>query len=219
MLKTSPVLSNSANASPTSFHRGHVPPRSPQPSPRQSAMATQKRRSLMAASPQLPRAKPWQSPNGHAAVQQDSAPSRPTTSTTPASPSQNTDPPAAPCSAPCDPAPAPATPQATSVPDNNAAQRVMSPNKRRVSPDHSNDGPAAPAEGKGQNGDRSSPPTTTAPKRARTDGDQPKVLPQRYELCAVEDIVELIAHMLAELITANDAIRTISGGLTRFHSR
>lgn len=32
-------------------------------------------------------------------------------------------------------------------------------------------------------------------------------------------MVELIAHMLAELIATNDAIRISSGGLTRFHSR
>jgi hypothetical protein len=32
-------------------------------------------------------------------------------------------------------------------------------------------------------------------------------------------MVELIAHMLAELIATNDAIRMSNGGLTRFHSR
>jgi len=32
-------------------------------------------------------------------------------------------------------------------------------------------------------------------------------------------MVELVAHMLAELITTNDAIRISNGGLTRFHSR
>lgn len=32
-------------------------------------------------------------------------------------------------------------------------------------------------------------------------------------------MVELIAHMLGELIATNDAIRSSNGGLTRFHSR
>jgi len=35
----------------------------------------------------------------------------------------------------------------------------------------------------------------------------------------VEDLVELIAHMLTELITTNDHIQMQSGRLTRFHSR
>lgn len=56
-------------------------------------------------------------------------------------------------------------------------------------------------------------------KRARPGEQPPKVLPARYELCPVEDMVELIAYMLNELIATNDAIRTTSGGLTRFHSR
>ncbi|ETS02141.1 cyclin-related 2, partial [Trichoderma reesei RUT C-30] len=44
-------------------------------------------------------------------------------------------------------------------------------------------------------------------------------LPQKYEHCPVEHMVELISHMLGELIATNDAIRISSGGLTRFHSR
>ena len=58
-----------------------------------------------------------------------------------------------------------------------------------------------------------------ASKRARPDERPPKVLPRRYELCAVVDVVELISYMLSELIATNDAIRTSNGGLTRFHSR
>ncbi|OAR02059.1 hypothetical protein LLEC1_06361 [Akanthomyces lecanii] len=61
--------------------------------------------------------------------------------------------------------------------------------------------------------------STQPAKRARPDDQPTKVLPIRYELCPVEDMVELIAHMLNELIATNDAIRTTSGGLTRFHSR
>ena len=88
---------------------------------------------------------------------------------------------------------------------------VLSPNKRRVSTD-------LLAGGGGAQTARDSPEPAATSKRARTDAQPPKVLPQRYELCAVEDIVELIAHMLAELIATNDAIMS-SGSLTRFHSR
>ncbi|TLS20882.1 uncharacterized protein PpBr36_10807, partial [Pyricularia pennisetigena] len=56
-------------------------------------------------------------------------------------------------------------------------------------------------------------------KRAKPMRPPPKVLPQRYELCQVEDIVVLIAHMLGELIETNDALALKSGHLTRFHSR
>lgn len=56
-------------------------------------------------------------------------------------------------------------------------------------------------------------------KRHRGDVLPEKVLPSRYDLCPVDDMVELIAHMLGELISTNDAIRISTGGLTRFHSR
>ncbi|KAL2160900.1 hypothetical protein VTH06DRAFT_1098 [Thermothelomyces fergusii] len=56
-------------------------------------------------------------------------------------------------------------------------------------------------------------------KRAKPDTAPPKVLPLRYELCPVEDIVVLIAHMLGELIETNDTFALRSGHLTRFHSR
>ncbi|KAH6621356.1 cyclin-domain-containing protein [Chaetomium sp. MPI-SDFR-AT-0129] len=61
-------------------------------------------------------------------------------------------------------------------------------------------------------------PSTIA-KRAKPDTAPPKVLPQRYELCAIEDVVVLIAHMLGELIETNDTLALKSGHLTRFHSR
>ncbi|PFH61548.1 hypothetical protein XA68_17051 [Ophiocordyceps unilateralis] len=61
--------------------------------------------------------------------------------------------------------------------------------------------------------------STASSKRPKANDPPPKLLPRRYELCAVADVVELVAHMLAELITTNDAIRISSGGLTRFHSR
>jgi len=84
----------------------------------------------------------------------------------------------------------------------------VSPTKRRSSP--------APIGHEAAAAANSSPQTT---KRAKPDTPPPKVLPDRYELCAVEDMVELVAHMLAELIATNDAIRISNGGLTRFHSR
>lgn len=56
-------------------------------------------------------------------------------------------------------------------------------------------------------------------KRAKPDTLPPKVLPLRYEHCAVEDMVVLIAHMLGELIETNDSLALKSGHLTRFHSR
>jgi hypothetical protein len=45
------------------------------------------------------------------------------------------------------------------------------------------------------------------------------VLPARYELCAVEDMVILIADMISELIETNDNLPLRDVVLTRFHSR
>lgn len=84
----------------------------------------------------------------------------------------------------------------------------VSPTKRRSSPALANSQATAAA--------RSPPPST---KRPKPDAPPPKVLPESYQFCPVEDMVELIAHMLAELIATNDAIRISNGGLTRFHSR
>jgi hypothetical protein len=61
-------------------------------------------------------------------------------------------------------------------------------------------------------------PSTLA-KRAKPETAPPKILPLRYEHCAVEDVVVLIAHMLGELIETNDTLALKSGHLTRFHSR
>jgi len=59
---------------------------------------------------------------------------------------------------------------------------------------------------------------TISTKRPRSD-QEPKVLPAKYEFCAVEDMVVLIANMIQELITTNDRLPLRSGVLTRFHSR
>ena len=91
---------------------------------------------------------------------------------------------------------------------------ALSPGKRRGSPaDVPKLDPSATA---------TNPKDETLPKtskRAKAEDNPPKILPHRYEFCAVEDIVELIAHMIGELIATNDAIRPSNGGLTRFHSR
>ncbi|KAK3315283.1 cyclin-domain-containing protein [Apodospora peruviana] len=63
------------------------------------------------------------------------------------------------------------------------------------------------------------PSDSTLAKRSRPEEAPPKFLPQRYEYCAVEDVVVLIAHMLGELIETNDDLALKSGHLTRFHSR
>lgn len=88
------------------------------------------------------------------------------------------------------------------------APHPLSPNKRRNS-----QGPGSligeSSEGAGQ----------ALPKRVKPDAAPAKVLPVRYELCVIEDIVVLIANMLAELIETNDALAMRSGHLTRFHSR
>ncbi|KAH7040509.1 cyclin-domain-containing protein [Microdochium trichocladiopsis] len=61
--------------------------------------------------------------------------------------------------------------------------------------------------------------TPSSPKRSKPNQGPPKVLPLKYELCDVEDMVILIANMLGELIETNDSIAMKSGQLTRFHSR
>ncbi|KAM3078185.1 Pho80p cyclin [Clarireedia jacksonii] len=60
---------------------------------------------------------------------------------------------------------------------------------------------------------------TSAPKRPKAARKPVKVLPIRYELCAVEDLVILIASMISELIETNDGLPLRTGVLTRFHSR
>ena len=61
---------------------------------------------------------------------------------------------------------------------------------------------------------QSSPPKRTKPAKSAA-----KILPVRYELCAVEDMVILIADMISELIETNDNLPLRDVVLTRFHSR
>ena len=108
-----------------------------------------------------------------------------------------------------------ATPS-TQVPPSSVAagpptHATLTPSKRRVPPAP----PAAQYTPETEAGNDEQ----QASKRARADDRPPKILPLRYELCEVVDIVELVSHMLSELITTNDAIRISHGGLTRFHSK
>lgn len=85
----------------------------------------------------------------------------------------------------------------------------QSPHKRRNSQGH----------GTVMDKASSSPTSQSLPKRMKPETAPPKVLPVRYDLCAIEDIVVLIADMLSELIETNDSLAMRSGSLTRFHSR
>ncbi|KHN98248.1 Nuc-1 negative regulatory protein preg [Metarhizium album ARSEF 1941] len=230
MLKTSPILTSSANASPTSFRRGHATPPSPQASPRLASSTSLARRrhpavapapNASSCSPHCRRAKLNESASD-SCVPHDSLTSGQKLNQLPPSPQLRLEPqpqhivtPAASGSLPSG---TPAHPRPSTKSDDDA-QAVLSPNKRRVSPSRpSEDTSTTSQTGESKGGGASPSAINTAPKRARTTGE-PKILPQRYEFCAVEDMVELITHMLAELIATNDAIRISSGGLTRFHSR
>ncbi|KAJ4417320.1 Pho80p cyclin [Gnomoniopsis sp. IMI 355080] len=101
----------------------------------------------------------------------------------------------------------PSTPTLVEDPPMLKAPHPLSPNKRRNS------------QGPGSIIEEASSSAQGLPKRAKPEKAPPKVLPVRYELCAIEDIVVLIANMLSELIETNDALAMRSGCLTRFHSR
>jgi hypothetical protein len=88
--------------------------------------------------------------------------------------------------------------------------QALSPSKRRNSQGPGSSSNTAPLDALQTN--------PTLSKRAKPER-APKVLPQRYEHCPVEDMVVLIAHMLGELIETNDTLALKSGHLTRFHSR
>lgn len=60
---------------------------------------------------------------------------------------------------------------------------------------------------------------SSPPKRTKSAKPAAKVLPARYELCDVEDMVILIADMISELIETNDNLPLRDVVLTRFHSR
>lgn len=70
-----------------------------------------------------------------------------------------------------------------------------------------------------ESGSSSATSQSIPPKRTKSAKIAAKVLPARYELCPVEDMVILIADMISELIETNDNLPLRDVVLTRFHSR
>jgi hypothetical protein len=70
-----------------------------------------------------------------------------------------------------------------------------------------------------ESGSSSTTAQTSPPKRTKPAKSAAKVLPVKYELCAVEDMVILIADLISELIETNDNLPLRDVVLTRFHSR
>ncbi|UKZ64418.1 uncharacterized protein TrAtP1_005634 [Trichoderma atroviride] len=241
MLKTSPILSPSANASPSGFHNApsrssqesasshpsQLPAVSPRPAYLRRRLSTESEAvSVSASSSAL---SPGRSRRTGASTSDIRSPARafssssasplaaPTTTTTKTTVTTSTNMGIDDSESPSRTSPAQAR-----------LYNALSPNKRRLaataeasSVDESltpaaaaSSSDAAQAQAQVQ---RSASPQ--APKRARPEEQPPRVLPNKYEFCPVEHMVELIAHMLGELIATNDAIRISSGGLTRFHSR
>ncbi|KAK1988322.1 cyclin [Colletotrichum cereale] len=243
MLTTSPVVASSANASPNSFH--YAPTRSsPHSSPARLSAPLPRRHSASRSSPSVSMTSPSSQPPPRHYVAVDAgtqyspmessvlqhaedvpadAAHAPRTSV-PATP---VEPPPTPRPQPIDlsaPQPPPGTqsqphpqPQVVVVPAIREASAVIaSPGKRRNSQDPAA-AQAASASAAGESSSLSA--SSSAAKRPRPTVGPPKILPQRYEFCVVEDMVVLISHMLSELIETNDALALRSGSLTRFHSR
>lgn len=70
-----------------------------------------------------------------------------------------------------------------------------------------------------ESGSSSATSQSIPPKRTKSAKIAARVLPARYELCPVEDMVILIADMISELIETNDNLPLRDVVLTRFHSR
>ncbi|KAK9247276.1 cyclin-domain-containing protein [Lipomyces tetrasporus] len=60
---------------------------------------------------------------------------------------------------------------------------------------------------------------TSRQRSASPSKRSPKVLPQSFFNCDLQDLLLLISSMLSELIKLNDALPLVSSQLTRFHSR
>lgn len=211
MLKTSPILSTSANASPTTFRYAH---HSPQHSPKPAAIGRRhsSRSDPCVADPM--NSSPHQRPRQY--VANDTGAQGPamdlhrrSSSSLSQKPLAQTTKSPRPPSTANTPAAAPQPSQTQTLSESQVPQSGVSPVKRRSSPPQ----PSAQAP------NASGSPSQQTSKRPKPDSPPPKILPQQYEFCPVEDMVELIAHMLGELIATNDAIRSSNGGLTRFHSR
>ena len=238
MLKTSPILSSSANASPAAASFRHAsssnicvdpPPSAPLSStlrrassrsgssagvsvtsPVSSRLIRHASMDSLSASGRRPSSsqnvssQPPPSPRPQAMAKGGTA----ATATTATSP-----PVKVPAPPPQQPSQPPSAEQSTS---SVTASVALSPVKRRssLSPKRDARQTAQPSATSASSTDISSL------KRAKPEEQPPKVLPKKYDLCPVEDMVELISQMLAELITTNDAIQISSNGaLTRFHSR
>lgn len=231
MLTRSPVpATRSPSASPKTFHAGtfHYVASSPHQSPRMSTAVSRRQ------STSSPSGRPVSSP---LASQSQSAGKKYVSKSTQYSPMEHTDysvprprpvqhspltAPSQPSSTPC-PKPTSSADQATTAPTQptapaSSAERApiipvaypQSPNKRRNSQGPGSSVDEGSVVGQG---------TEALAKRPKADAAPPKLLPQKYELCATDDIVVLIANMISELIETNDALAMKSGHLTRFHSR
>ncbi|EFQ32233.1 cyclin [Colletotrichum graminicola] len=243
MLTTSPVVAGSANASPNSFH--YVPTRpSPHSSPARLSAPLPRRHSASRSSPSASMTSPSSQPHPRRYVAVDAgtqyspmeSPAQQRAENVPAEatndprvsvPATPAEPPPAPRPHPIDqsaPQPPPGTqwkpnPQtqvAVAPAIREASATIASPGKRRNSQDPAV-AQAASASAAGESSSLSS--SSSAAKRPKPAAAPPKILPQRYEFCVVEDMVVLISHMLSELIETNDALALRSGSLTRFHSR
>ncbi|KAK2063049.1 cyclin [Colletotrichum caudatum] len=247
MLTTSPVVASSANASPNSFHYASTRP-SPHSSPARLSAPLPRRHSASRSSPSAsmtsPSSQPPPPPPSRRYVAVDAGtqyspmeslgqqraeyvPAEAVNAPRASVPATPAEPPPTPRPEPIDqsapqpshgtqlqPHPQPQVVVAPAIRDVSAA--IASPGKRRNSQDPAV-AQAASASIAGESSSLSS--SSGAAKRPKPTAAPPKILPQRYEFCVVEDMVVLISHMLSELIETNDALALRSGSLTRFHSR
>ncbi|GJC82317.1 nuc-1 negative regulatory protein preg [Colletotrichum liriopes] len=236
MLTTSPIVASSANASPNSFH--YAPTRSsPHSSPARLSAPLPRRHSASRSSPSASMTSPSSQPRSRhyvavdagtqyspmessAQQQADDAPADAPRASMPATP---VEPPPTPRPQPIDPSAPQSPPETQTQPQpqvvvapviREASAPIASPGKRRNSQD-----PALAQAASAFAAGESSSSSSSAAKRSKPTAGPPKILPQRYEFCGVEDVVVLISHMLSELIETNDALALRSGSLTRFHSR
>jgi hypothetical protein len=121
------------------------------------------------------------------------------------------------------------TSSTTQLPPQTAAPRPTviapaPPNSIPPSPSKPTLQPESPGVKRRQPADETQSTTSNsqelAPKRTRSAPNAIKFLPAKYEECAVEDLVVVIASMIGELIETNDALPPRPNPvLTRFHSR
>lgn len=229
MLVQSPALTTSVNASPRSFHYAPAPSLRQSPSWVSAALSRRQSTSSAAtsvASPTISRAKryvdaatqysPMEPFDYAAGAPARSAPTEAQRSEPPPPPGPK--PMALPEERPTDPPKTvkavPETARERKAPPGGDAVQPLSPSKRK----NTDEAPSGSSSSSSAQPNAAESPSIMS-KRAKPAENPPKLLPQKYELCAVEDVVVLIAHMLGELIETNDALALRSGHLTRFHSR